>query len=443
MKKIFSLLAMVIVPAYLSAQALKFWTPEEQPDRIAKQEALATAFKAKTGIEVQVIPVSEKDLGKRVTAAFAANDLPDIVYHTTQYLLPWAEAGILDVEAATEVIQTLNPKTFAQGPLEMAKVKGGYASVPIDGWSQLVVYRKDLFKEAALAPPNSLANIAKAIETLHNPPKMYGFVTATKIDETFMMQLLEHFFLANGYSLVNADGSINKDRKRVSEILEFYKKTAEASPPGELYWKQSRELYFAGKAAMIVWSPFILDELAGLRDSAPPTLNQDPQSRELAQKTGFITKISGPSNPEGAGWADVRYFGITNDAQTEEAIQFVEYALDEGYGTILSIAPEGKFPVRQGTLGEPDKFVKVWSQQKVGVDRKAPLMELYPKEVIDEIVGGLKRGTRWGIKEGHLNRASKIVNSLVFNRITREYIDGEIELDAAVDKLFNELDKIK
>ena len=45
----------------------------------------------------------------------------------------------------------------------------------------------------------------------------------------------------------------------------FYKKIAKASPPGELYWKQSRELYFAGKTAMIVWSPFILDELAGRR----------------------------------------------------------------------------------------------------------------------------------------------------------------------------------
>ena len=46
------------------------------------------------------------------------------------------------------------------------------------------------------------------------------------------------------------------------EPLEFYKVIANASPPGELYWKQSRELYFAGKTPMIIWSPFIMDELA-------------------------------------------------------------------------------------------------------------------------------------------------------------------------------------
>lgn len=444
MKKILSVLAFVVLSTtYVYAQTLKFWTPEEQPDRVAKQEALAAEFKAKTGISVQIIPVSEKDMGKRVTAAFAANDLPDILYHSLQHILPWAEAGILDIEAATEVVNDLNPQTFAQGPLNMAKTATGYATVPVDGWSQLVVYRKDWFEKQGLAAPTSLQNISAAVEKLHNPPHVYGFVAATKIDEVYMMQVLEHFLLANGYSVVNADGAINQDRGKIAEVLTFYKALAKASPPGELYWKQARELYFAGKTAMIVWSPFILDELAGLRNSAPPTINNDPQSRELAQKTGFITKVAGPGNPDGAGYADVRYFGITADAQTEEAVRFVKYALDEGYGHILSIAAEGKFPVRRGTVGEPNKFVGIWSEQKVGVDRKAPLTELYPKAVIDRIVAGLTGGTRWGIQENQLNRASKIISSLVFNRITRQYIDDEIGLAEAMDKLFVELEKIK
>ena len=67
---------------------------------------------------------------------------------------------------------------------------------------------------------------------------------------------------------------------------------------------------------MIIWSPFILDELAGLRDSAPPTINDDPTSRDLASMTGIVTNFSGPSNPDGAAWGDVRYFGITSDADT-------------------------------------------------------------------------------------------------------------------------------
>ena len=48
--------------------------------------------------------------------------------------------------------------------------------------------------------------------------------------------------------------------------------------------------------------------------SAPPTINDDPTSGELASKTGIVTTFSGPSNPMGAAWGDVRYLGITADA---------------------------------------------------------------------------------------------------------------------------------
>ena len=55
------------------AQSLRFWTTENQPDRLAKQEQMAADFKSKTGISVEVIPVEERtELGARATAAFAA-----------------------------------------------------------------------------------------------------------------------------------------------------------------------------------------------------------------------------------------------------------------------------------------------------------------------------------------------------------------------------------
>ncbi len=427
------------VPVLAAAQELRFWTTEEQPDRLAKQQAMAEEFENQTGISVEVIPVTESDLGTRATAAFAAGDLPDVIYHTLQYALPWYESGLLDGEAATDVINDLGVETFAAGALSMAAVDGGWASVPVDGWTQLVVYRKDKFDEMGLAAPNTYANVVAAIQALHNPPDMYGFVAATKVDENFMSQVLEHVFLANGVSPVDSSGFAPLDQAATTEVLEFYKAIADASPPGELYWKQSRELYFAGQAAMIIWSPFILDELAGLRDSAPPTINDDPMSRELAGLTGVITNFSGPSNPEGAAYADVRYFGITSDADTDAAIDFVAFSMNDGYPQTLGIAPEGKFPVRKGTPEEPSKFSDIWATLPVGVDRKAPLGDLYPQEMIDEIVAGLDVGQRWGVKEGQLSLASKINNSQVINRIVREFIDGDIDAAEAVSAMNAEL----
>ncbi|SMX42899.1 ABC transporter substrate-binding protein [Actibacterium lipolyticum] len=431
--------ALALCAASAGADTIRFWTTEEQPERLAKQQEMAAQFKAETGTEVEVIPVTESDLGTRATAAFAAGDLPDVIYHTLQYTLPWAEAGILDTDAATDVVEELGQATFAAGALSMAAFNGGVAAVPVDGWTQMIVYRKDLFDANGLAAPSTYANVLAALEKLHNPPEMYGFVAATKVDENFMSQVLEHVFLANGVSPVNADGFAPLDEAKTTEVLDFYKAIAEASPPGELYWKQSRELYFAGKAAMIIWSPFILDELAGLRDSAPPTINDDPTSGELASKTGIITNFAGPSNPEGAAWGDMRYFGITSDADIDAAMDFVKFSMDDGYTQTLSIAPEGKFPVRKGTVEDPEKFTMAWSKLDVGVDRKAPLAELYAPEMIAEIVGGLDVAKRWGVEEGQLSLASKMINSQVINRLVREYIDGARDAASTVAALNEEL----
>ena len=436
-------LALALTAMSVQADTIRFWTTEEQPERLAKQQEMAEQFKSATGTTVEVIPVTESDLGTRATAAFAAGDLPDVIYHTLQYALPWAEAGILDTEAASEVVEDLGVDTFAPGAVAMADFNGEVASVPVDGWTQMVVYRKDLFDAAGLAAPSSYADVLAALEKLHNPPEMYGFVAATKVDENFMSQVLEHVFLANGVSPVGADGFQPLDEAKTTEVLDFYKAISKASPPGELYWKQSRELYFAGKAAMIIWSPFILDELAGLRDSAPPTINDDPTSNALAGMTGIVTNFSGPSNPDGAAWGDVRYFGITSDADTDAAMDFVKYAMDEGYTQTLSIAPEGKFPVRRGTADNPTAFSEAWAKLPVGVDRKAPLGELYDQAMIDEIVGGLDVAQRWGVAEGQLSLASKIINSQAINRIVRQYIDDEIDAAGAVAAMNDELSKVQ
>ena len=54
---------------------------------------------------------------------------------------------------------------------------------------------------------------------------------------------------------------------------------------------------------------------------------------------------------------------------------FILYSMDEGYTSTLSIAPEGKFPVRRGNASDPNAFTTAWSKLPVGVDRKAPLTD--------------------------------------------------------------------
>ena len=432
------LLAYTFLAGTTSGENIRFWTMEVQPERIAVQEEMIAGFEAASGHTVEIIPVEESDIQTRATAAFAAGDLPDVINLTVNHILPYSEAGLLDAGAASEVMDNLGVDTFAEGPVGMAMSDGEIVAVPTDGWTQMVVYRADLFEAAGLDAPSSYDAINAAMAALHNPPEMYGFVAATKIDEGYMMQLIEHLSLATGYSPINADGSINEDTTHLVEMLELYKNLVANSPEGDLYWSQSRELYLDGKAAMVIWSPSILDELGGLRDSAPVTINDDPTTRALAEMTGFATVISGPGNPEGSAWADVRYLGITADANTSAAQEFVEYVMSEGYGKWLSQAPEGKFPVRRGTSAGDTSFETEWAALNVGVDRKAPLGDIYPQSVIDDIVAGLSVGDRWGVADGQLATASKIINSQIMSRVIREMTDGDLTVQEAADKIVAE-----
>jgi len=419
------LIVLVAVLVGVASAQLTFWTTEEQPERMATQERIAAEFEAATGISVAVVPVTESSLEERITAAFAAGDLPDVVFHPLNYTIGWAEAGVLDLDAAAEVIDDLGSDTFGAGALASVSFDGTYAAVPADGWTQLLLYRADLFEEAGLAPPTTYEAILAAIEALHDPPNMYGFVAATDPSQDYMMQVFEHFALANGVQLVDEDGNVTLNTPEMVETLEFYQQLVEASPPGNLYWQQSRELFHAGQAAMIVWSPFILDELAGLRDAAPVPADEGQDPGSLARNTGFVTSVAGPSNPDGSGWAQLSYFGITVDAAVDDAQAFVKYLLNEGYLDWLGMAAEGKFAVRAGTPDEPARFLDGWAALEVGVDRRAPLGNFYSADVISDLVAGLETGNRWGFSQGEGALVARLYGTRIMAELVRDFLDGD------------------
>lgn len=424
-------------------ERIVFWTYEEQPERMEVQRDIAADFTKETGIEVDVIAVTESLIGERTTAAFAAGNLPDVIYYPLAYNHTWAEAGILDTAASDEIIEQLDPSTFRAGVLDLVEFEGDYAGVPLSGWGQLVVYRADLFEKYGLEPPTSYATLKKAVEFFHDPPRFYGFVAATDPSQEYMMQLFEHIAMANGVDVVDERGNVTLNTPAMRETLEFYKFLADHSPPGDLYWQQSRELYHDNRAAVIIWSPYILHGLAGLRDGVPVTgFGPDPTTDKLSKLSAFSTSFAGPSNPQGAGWAEVSYMGITVDANTEAAKKFILYTMEKAYMRTLGMAAVGKHPVRSGTVKEPTKFIDGWSQLEVGQDRWKPINEIYSSEVIKDMLSGLERGSRWGFQKGYGHVTSKIYETRVISETLREYLDGVITIDQALQIMQEETEKL-
>ena len=381
------------------AAELTIWTTDVRAERVARLETIARSFAASSGHIVKVEPVEDAEISWRITEGYASGNLPDLLYIPSGYLQIWARGGVLDVSAASSVIADLGAETFEANALDAARVDGRLAAVPVDGWTQMLVYRKDLFEARGLEPPTSFAAIRRAIAALHNPPDLYAFVAPTKRDEAYLTQVIEHLAIANGYDPARA-----ADDPALAAVLSFYASLVDASPPGDLSWWQARERYFAGEAAMIIWSPLIIDELAGLRDNAPVTYESTAET--LAERTGFVGALQGPGADQPGAWLDIRYLAISVDADREAAEAFARYLLDTAYLAFLASGPEGKFPLRTGRVGEPARFTEGWANLTIGVDRRRPLGSVVDETARGALLGALAHGDRWGLKAGRTEVAA-------------------------------------
>lgn len=428
----------------VSGETIQFWSTETQPARAAATQAILARFSEQTGINVELILTDENALPELTTAAVAAGTLPDVIFHPLDFTLGWAEQGILDTAAATEVISDLGADTFAEGPLNMVGYEGGFAAVPTDGWGQLIVYRADWFQENGLEPPTTFANIEAAAAALNDPANnVYGITAATKAGEVFTQQTFEHFALANNCQLVDDAGEITLDSPECVEAVRFYTDLMRNySPPGDQDVVSTRATYFAGQAGMIVWSPFILDEMAGLRDNAFPSCPEcgaDPAY--LAKNSGIAPAFAGPDGAP-AQYGQVSYMGITTNANVDAAKQFLTFWFNEGYLDWLAVAPEGKFPMRQGTADEPTKFIDGWKQLETGVDRKAPLGEFYGDDVIDTLIQGAGSFDRWGFPQGQGSLVTAVYEALPVPQYLRDTIDEVYTPEDAVGEMQFEVEEL-
>ena len=335
--------------------ALTVWTTEDVADRVASQQKIMEAWAQKSGATVKLVAIAEDQLTTTLTSAAAANDLPDaIAALSLNGMNQLRTDDLVDPEAAKEIVDGLGADTFFARTLELTSVDGEQIAVPSDGFSNLLFYRKDLFKAAGLPDPKTYADIQNAAKEL-NKGKMAGIVAATAPADSFTQQTFEYVAVANGCQLVDDSGNVTLNSPQCQETFNFYANLIkESSVAGNQDADTTRATYFAGDAAMVIWSSFLLDELAGLRNDALPTCAQckkDPLW--LAQNTGILTELQGPSGPKPAAWGEVVSWNVLKDASPKTK-ELVTYMMSDGYMDWLAIAPEGKMPA-EGILRGLDR----------------------------------------------------------------------------------------
>ena len=394
--------------------ALTIWTTEDIADRVDAQKKILDAWAQKNGATVKLVAIAEDQLTTVLTSAAAANDLPDaIAALSLNGMNQLRTDDLVDPDAAKEVVDGLGADTFFKRTLELTSVDGEQIAVPSDGFSNLLFYRKDLFQAAGLPEPKTYADIQNAAKALKKG-KTAGIVASTAPADSFTNQTFEFVAVANGCQLVDGSGNLTLNSPQCQETFDFYGNLIkDYSVPGNQDADTTRGTYFAGDAAMMIWSSFLLDELAGLRNDALPTCAQckkDPQW--LAKNTGILTQMQGPSGPNPAAWGEVVSWNILKDASPKTK-DLVTYMMSDGYLEWLGIAPEGKMPARSGTSANPKEYADGWIKLTAGVDKKEPLTEIYPAEVLNTIVASSGNFERWGIPQGQGELAAAVAGQYV------------------------------
>ncbi len=414
------------------ADKITVWIEEDLPDRVAATQAIVDQFTADTGIDVELTAVAEDQFNQILTSNAAAGDLPDVMGGIPLGQIRTLSSNeLIDTGAVSEVIDSLGSDTFSESALELTSDGDTPLAVPSESWVQLLLYRKDLFDAAGLAAPQTYDDVLAAAEALDSSD-VAGFVGANVAGDAFTEQTFEEIGLGNGCELVDDDGEVTFGSDECVEAMDFYGTLlTDYSVDGAQDVDTTRASYFAGQAAMTIWSSFILDELAGLRNDALPTCPEckgDPAF--LAKNTGMVTALQGPSGDEPATFGEVTSWTIPAGASTDPAKQFVEYMLTDGYEPWIAIAPEGKIPVRAGNESGSTEYADAWAGMDVGVDTKAPLSDFYGAEVIDALTTGTETLSRWAIPQGQGDLLGAIQGEQPVANAVNEVANGTSAEDA-------------
>lgn len=392
-----------------SSRSITAWTLESQPDRVAAQERILARFTARTGVRVKLRGIEEDQLRTLISSAAAGGTLPDVILALPlSYTHNMAAQRLSNPELSNEIVDRLGRETFARRALELVTPEDTALAVPSDAWGQMLFYRRDLFEKAGLAAPDTYEALEAAAAKLDGDG-VAGIALATTPNDTFTQESFEAFALANGCQLVDGD-ELTLKTPQCERAVDFYARLAsDYSVAGNQDVDTTRATYFAGRSAMVVWSSFLLDELAGLRKDALPTCREcrsDPTF--LARNTGIVTKIRGPDGTAAAQYGDETVFQVMADADPASA-ELVEYLMSDAYLDWLSIAPEGKIPVRLGTPERPNEYIDAWASLDFGVDTKKPIDTVYDAATLAAVKQGAAEFDRWGF--GHGPRGGQLVGA--------------------------------
>ena len=247
--------ALVLAAPAVRAQAqkttLRFWTSQGAPPQMAAWKEIFQRFEQRNPqYAVSIELFSDDDVWPKLTAGFAAHNLPDLVSYVQAYSVATLAANDL-LEPFDDVIKAVGEDDFYPAMRDVYKYKGHYVAATLNNQtSSNLWYRKDLLGQAGLQPPKSWDELIEAAKRL-TKGDIYG--NSLPFGRTSMTStMMVNFVHQAGGLIVDPDGSVGFNSPATVAALEFLRQVAPYAPAGatSYSWGEVLNSFVTGRAAM-------------------------------------------------------------------------------------------------------------------------------------------------------------------------------------------------
>jgi multiple sugar transport system substrate-binding protein len=253
---------------------LRWWSTQAAPDQLKAYKAQIAGFMAAhPGIKVVFEATSDEGYPAQLAAAFAANQVPDIITHLPSYAAQTYYAQGL-VEPVDDVAQTIGLDKYYPNANDVFKTADGKLSATglANTAADVMWIRTDLMKKAGVDEvPQTWDELRTACKKMqggriYGAPLPYGLNSMTSL-------IMLGFIHRGGGQVFTPDLQVAIDSPETLNALDFYKSMREYCPPGATgySWGESLTAFVSGSTATGIYGGRVLDNIAtqnpGIADS--------------------------------------------------------------------------------------------------------------------------------------------------------------------------------
>ena len=221
---------------------------------------LLPEFESETGINVniEVIPFEQMTNKARETLN-RKSDRYDVYMDGWVNAIEWASRGHLEpLDAYVENpdgSDSIDMDDFIEAYISDARYGGKLFGLPVYGESTFFYFRKDLFSQYGIEPPETMEDIRLAARRFHKKNKNIYAITLRGREGVHIVYSWASFLWAFGGRWLDENGRADLHTPEAVQATVFFTDLLRNyGPPavGTFGWEENRDLFLRGKAAMSI-----------------------------------------------------------------------------------------------------------------------------------------------------------------------------------------------